>query len=479
MDFYQYYLRRMETQPNKKLAIQSCKDMVVTLFENGPTSWSIESGAAFLAALHEVKAPGVDILPIYNAVEEALFAEVQGIRLDLEAEQEMAIHNAGCSSVTQHIDGPDNESEEGLSKYFLDFEHIETWGAARWAAFMAQIDTVVDVAATDLAGLDSIAHLLTEIRANFDRIPVDTQEQALIAADKLVLAVRENMESLMDSLQDKRQTNLSESMEMDDWDGENNPAEDFIMEPPDGNESATPFTSELLPNLDLSGWGNWSEGDWMVFDQAVADAQVAATAKPSDPAPALHLFLGIRQNIETLERHRRFAMGNTADDLMEVIKKGMAQDLFQIQKKCPYSPRPMPIETSESPSRDVVQLPPEYAATPTSDDSDRRWKKGRVGRELVELNFDHLDKWNLSQWAAFKIQMDKMTAAAEASTDALGQSGQLLEDIRAHIGEIPQHYIDDVTQMVTQLVQTISGRTSETLTEILRYCGQDNAADRS
>lgn len=104
MDFYQYYLRRMDTRPNKKLAIQSCRNMVIKLFEDGPTSWSIESGAAFLAALHEIKAPGVDLLPIYNAVEEALFAEVQGIRLDLEADQEIAIRSTGCSRPQQRHD---------------------------------------------------------------------------------------------------------------------------------------------------------------------------------------------------------------------------------------------------------------------------------------------------------------------------------------------------------------------------------------
>lgn len=96
MDFRQYYLRRIDARPNKKLAIQSCKDMVNKLFEDGPTSWAIESGVAFLAALHEVKAPGVDLLPIFDEVEKALFAEIQGIRLDLQAEQEMAIRNTGC-----------------------------------------------------------------------------------------------------------------------------------------------------------------------------------------------------------------------------------------------------------------------------------------------------------------------------------------------------------------------------------------------
>lgn len=97
MDFYHYYLRRMETHSDQQMAISSCRDMALKLFEKGPLTWSIESGAALLSALHEVNLrPGIDVLPIFNEIEEALFSEVQGVRLDLEAEQEMAIRHTGC-----------------------------------------------------------------------------------------------------------------------------------------------------------------------------------------------------------------------------------------------------------------------------------------------------------------------------------------------------------------------------------------------
>lgn len=364
-----------------------------------------------------------------------------------------------------------------MSNFFLDFDYIESWGKARWAAFTAQIDMAIDIAATSPLGLDSMSRSLSKIRGNFDRIPADAQEQALVAADKLVLAIRDEMERAMNTMQDKHQIILiSECVDADDWDSENDATEGFIVGPPDVDESAASLISELQPYLDLSGWRNWGESDWAIFAQAVTDAQASAIASPADSAPAIHLFLSIRQDIETLERHRRFAMGNTADDLIEAVKKGMAQDLSQIQKKCPYAPRPMPIASSEFPNKDADQLSPESVASPVSDGSGRGWKRGQIGREMVELNFDRLDKWNLSQWAALKIHSDKLTAAVELTSDALGQPGQLLEDIRAHIQKIPQHYIDDVTQMVTQLVQAIGGRTSETLAEILRHCGQNNIA---
>lgn len=97
MDFYHYYLRRMETRPDRKAAIQSCKDMALRLFESGPMTWAIASGAGLLAALHEAKVgPGIDLVPVFNEVEEALFAEFQGVRLDLEMDRETAIRNAGC-----------------------------------------------------------------------------------------------------------------------------------------------------------------------------------------------------------------------------------------------------------------------------------------------------------------------------------------------------------------------------------------------
>lgn len=97
MDFYTYYIRRMETRPDQKVAIQSCKDMALRLFESGPMTWAVASGAALLAALHEVKTePGIDLVPTFGEIEEALFAELQGVRLDLEMDREMAVRNTGC-----------------------------------------------------------------------------------------------------------------------------------------------------------------------------------------------------------------------------------------------------------------------------------------------------------------------------------------------------------------------------------------------
>lgn len=97
LDFYHYYLRRMETRPDQKTAIQSCKDMAIGLFEKGPLTWSIESGAALLSALHELKVkPGIDIMPIYDEVENALLCELQGVRLDLQYDQKERVRNTGC-----------------------------------------------------------------------------------------------------------------------------------------------------------------------------------------------------------------------------------------------------------------------------------------------------------------------------------------------------------------------------------------------
>ena len=96
MDWYQYYLRRMTTARDTKLAIQSCRDMAMRLFETGPLVWSIESGACLLSALHEVNANGLDVIPFFEEVEQALAAEIQGVRLDLEADLQMKIRNTGC-----------------------------------------------------------------------------------------------------------------------------------------------------------------------------------------------------------------------------------------------------------------------------------------------------------------------------------------------------------------------------------------------
>lgn len=97
MDFYTYYLRRLENRPDQATALRSCRDMAMRLFESGPLTWSIASGAALLCALHEAKLRnGIDPVPIFEEVEQALFAELQGVKLDIEADIHNAIMSAGC-----------------------------------------------------------------------------------------------------------------------------------------------------------------------------------------------------------------------------------------------------------------------------------------------------------------------------------------------------------------------------------------------
>lgn len=97
MDFYTYYLRRIENRPDQVSALHSCRNMAMRLFDTGPLTWAIASGAALLSVLHEAKLrPGVDPLPVFEELEQALFSELQGVRLDLEADIDNAIRSTGC-----------------------------------------------------------------------------------------------------------------------------------------------------------------------------------------------------------------------------------------------------------------------------------------------------------------------------------------------------------------------------------------------
>lgn len=97
MDFHTYYLRRLENRPDQATALQSCRDMAIKLFDGGPLTWSIASGAALLTAIHEAKLrPGIDPVPVFEEVEQALLSELQGVRLDLEADIANAIRQTGC-----------------------------------------------------------------------------------------------------------------------------------------------------------------------------------------------------------------------------------------------------------------------------------------------------------------------------------------------------------------------------------------------
>lgn len=447
MDFYLDFSRELEKSHSPEVTLQKMVERIKGVIEQAPARVALAEGTALLVAIHDYQNPrAIQTLPAFRGLKESVEMLLATLDANIDLEEHMRER-------AQHDEAPEERPQDGLFQRFLDFEHIEAWGKARWAAFTAQIDMAVDIATTSPMGLDSMFHLWAEIRDNFSRIPMENQEQALIAADRLVLAIREDMERAMDTMQDWYQFELI--ADLGDWDGENDPPERFAEEPPDADEATAFFTSEMQPRMDLSGWVNWNEENWAVFNQAVSDAQAAATVSPADPEPALRLFLGIRQNIETLPLHRRFDMGNTADDLMEAIKRGMAQDLFQVQKKCPYAPRPMPI--NQNADQSLVSVP---------DETRGRWKRGQVGRELVELNFDHIADWGLSQWAALKIEIDKLSVAAELTMDALGQPGQLLEDFRSHIKQVPAHYRGELVQMAARLEQAISGKAAEALAEI-------------
>lgn len=102
LDFYTYYLRRLEKRSDQTTALHSCRDMAMRLFDTGPLTWAIASGAALLTAVHEAKLkPGIDPLPIFNEIEEALFCEIQGVRLDLQADLRANIKNTGCGRPKQ------------------------------------------------------------------------------------------------------------------------------------------------------------------------------------------------------------------------------------------------------------------------------------------------------------------------------------------------------------------------------------------
>lgn len=102
MDFYTYYLRRLEKRQGQTTALHSCRDMAMRLFETGPLTWAIASGAALLTAIHEADFKnGIDPMSIFDEVEHALFAELQGVRLDLEMDSEFGLWNTGSDRPKQ------------------------------------------------------------------------------------------------------------------------------------------------------------------------------------------------------------------------------------------------------------------------------------------------------------------------------------------------------------------------------------------
>lgn len=452
MDFYLEFLRELDRSHDPEATLKALIQRVKGTIEKAPARVALAEGAALLAAVHDYFNPqAIEVLPAFRETKGSIEFLLAALDADLELDVNLWGEENG---VAPHEDGP----EEGLSRRFLHFENIGGWGKDRWDAFVANFDSIVDIAATSPAGLDSMSHFLTRLNAVFCEIPLDSQEKALTVADRLVLIVQEKTETMMANMQDRHQMELIGNL--DSWD---DPPEGACDGPPYEEEADAIPSFENHPGLDVSDWKDWGEDEWAAFDRAISDAKSAAVAEPSDTAPAMHLFRQIRENIETLAMHRKFTMGNVADDLQEAIQKGMSQDLFRIQQKCPA----VPVPVGPVPSKFQLQ----QSDAPTSDGGRGRWKRGKVGRETVELDFDQIGKWNLSQWAGLKIEVDKLTAAAELTTEILGPPGQMLEDIRAHIQQVPQHYQGEVVQMAAKLERAIGGRVAEALAEIQRMDG--------
>ena len=452
MDYYLEFLRELDRSHDPESTLQALINRVKNTIEKASTRVAVAEGAALLAAIHDYSNPqAIEVLPAFREIKGSIEFLLAALDADLELDANLWGEEDG---VAPHEDDP----EEGLSRRFLDFENIGGWGKDRWDAFVTNFDSIADITATSPAGLDSMSHFLTQLHAVFGKISLDSQETALTVADRLILAIREKTEEMMANMQDRHQMELVGNL--NGWD---DPPEAACGGPSYEEEADAALSSENHPGLDVSGWKGWGEDEWAAFDRAISDAKSAAVVEPADTAPAMHLFLEIRQNIETLPLNRRFLMGNIADDLQEAIQKGMSQDLFRIQQKCPAVPVPM----DPAPSK----FQPQQDPTPAADGGRGRWKRGKVGRETVELDFDHIGKWNLSQWAGLKIEVDKLSAAAELTMDALGQPGQLLEDIRAHVGQVPEHYREEIIRMATKLERAIGGRAAEALAEIRKTDG--------
>lgn len=450
MDFYLEFLRELNRSTDPESTLQTLIQRVKATIEKAPTRVALAEGAALLAVIHDYSNPkAIQILSAFRDLQESFELLLSALDTDLALEEDLwAERRGGYPS-----NGSDSEPQEGLSRRFLDFENIGGWGKDRWDAFVTNFDSIADIAATSPAGLDSMSHFLSNLHAVFGKIPLDSQETALTVADRLVLIVREKTETMMANMQDRHQMELIGNL--DGWD---DLPEGACDGPPYEEEADVILSSENHPGLDVSGWKDWGEKEWAIFDKAVIDAKVAAVAEPSDTAPAMYLFLQIRENIETLALHRKFTMGNIADDLQEAIQKGMSQDLFRIQQKCPA----VPVPVGPVPSKSQLQ----QSAAPTSDRG-RGAVEERQGRARdCGTGFDQIGKWNLSQWAGLKIEVDKLTAAAELTTGILGSPGQMLEDIRAHIQQVPQHYQGEVVQMAAKLERAIGGRVAEALAEI-------------
>lgn len=176
MDFYNYFLHKLETRKDKNMAMHSIKDITLSLLD-GPIPVGLDAAVGCLEALHTWSNPtGEVVAPIFEEVELALSTALYGVRCDVELSDEMWANE--CSPEPPDGRYPMDEGEEDTTMPCPgpDYPDIENWGNwtdSDWIRFQSYKKKVLAPAACHLSTVAQVTNLLALVEANLSKLAID------------------------------------------------------------------------------------------------------------------------------------------------------------------------------------------------------------------------------------------------------------------------------------------------------------------
>lgn len=206
MDAFNYYLRKLERFP-KESTVRDLTGKTLRTIQDGPELVGAEVGVSFLLALWMWRdAPdGLELLPSYRAVRQALEMELESIEMEVAAADSLRAMPEEFPEPEPDGEpepGPELEAlrEDPEGPPFLTFENWPEWGAGEWIIFRRAQDETMEAAQKGLAGIGKAAEMLEGIREHVHKLPAEDRVKLTLWAVRLADEMHDRTEEAVDEL---------------------------------------------------------------------------------------------------------------------------------------------------------------------------------------------------------------------------------------------------------------------------------------
>lgn len=209
MDFYQYYLHRLESASDPGARITSSAETAIRLIDEAPTIIGLEAGVGLLVAMHNYRnSQGLELAPIFEKVELAVNSALYSLRCDLELSDniwsdkrnELETIDANVCPIPDGqcnfpVESAENEHSPGTSRHYPDYEHWNTWTDADWVDWQNYKKKVLAAASSSLSTMGLTTNSLAAVQQNLYRLPIEKRVEVAIWCTEVVDDLYEKLES--------------------------------------------------------------------------------------------------------------------------------------------------------------------------------------------------------------------------------------------------------------------------------------------